>query len=407
MKSRDRLIFLQTNLLWMRLLLVLILLPVLFSSCFDEVGDGKIGPSPTLLVYMGGDNSLRGEVQQKINALAAAWTEPRGHLLVYRDAGGVTNPCLIEIVRTENGSHRIDTLQRYTERNSASASAFRAAVCDAYVAYSASRFGLLVFSHGSGWIPEGLFVQPRSAMQSPSKVQSPSKAESPSKIESRSAVQDGSSELDLRDFAEALPDGLCQYIIFESCLMAGLEVAYELKEKTDYVVASAAEIVSPGFTPIYSTLLPLLFRQQLDLTKVAATYYEHGNARTGDSQSATVSVICTAELEPLKNIVHAAEIGVADWSAIQRNQVQHFDRGNDEHLFYDLGGYLNQITTPAEKASLEQALNKAVIYKAATASFMPNANGFEIKQHSGLTLYIPDPHYPELNDARLKLKLFQ
>lgn len=377
-----------------RLLILLFSSIFLCSACFDQVGDGLTVAAPTLLVYMGGDNNLKGEVQEKIDALTAAWTLPVGHLLVYRDAGGASNPCLLEIVRTvegtnsrtNSGTNRIDTLKKYTELNSASAFAMRQAVCDAYERYPTTQFGLLVFSHGSGWLPEGALGE-----------------------DTRTVVKDGTDELPLRDFAEALPNGLCRYIVFESCLMAGLEVAYELREKTDYIVASSAEIVSPGFTPLYGTLLPLLFKPEPELTTVAATYYTHCDDRIGDNRSATVSVIRTAELPLLKNMVHAAEGRVTNWTTgVQRNQVQHFDRRSNSHLFYDLRSYLKQIATPAELASFDQVMSRVVTYKASTNQFMPgSANGFDIKQHSGLTLYIPDPLYPELNEERLKLKLFQ
>jgi hypothetical protein len=73
--------------------------------------------------------------------------------------------------------------------------------------------------------------------------------------------------------------------------MAGLEVAYELKDKTQYIVGSSAEMLSPGFTPVYQQMFPLLYKKEADLPAVAAAYYDYYNSMEGDNRSATISVI--------------------------------------------------------------------------------------------------------------------
>lgn len=57
------------------------------------------------------------------------------------------------------------------------------------------------------------------------------------------------AEMELEEFAAAIPDGQLDFIVFEACLMAGVEVAYVLRGKTDYILSSAAEIVSPASRP--------------------------------------------------------------------------------------------------------------------------------------------------------------
>ncbi len=68
--------------------------------------------------------------------------------------------------------------------------------------YPGSDYGLVMFSHGSGWLPEGVFSS-----------------------NTPSVATDGKRELDLQDFARCIPQGRFRFIIFESCLMAGVEVA--------------------------------------------------------------------------------------------------------------------------------------------------------------------------------------
>lgn len=89
--------------------------------------------------------------------------------------------------------------------------------------------------------------------------------------------------------------------------MAGLEVAYELKDKTQYIVGSSAEMLSPGFTPVYQQMFPLLYKKEADLPAVATAYYDYYNSMEGDNRSATISVIQTSGLEMLKVQLRAAE----------------------------------------------------------------------------------------------------
>ena len=55
--------------------------------------------------------------------------------------------------------------------------------------------------------------------------------------------------MELADFASALPlpnHRKWDFILFEGCYMGSVEVAYELKDKTEAIIASSTEIVSPG-----------------------------------------------------------------------------------------------------------------------------------------------------------------
>lgn len=376
------------------LLLLSLLLPLSLSSCFEQEADNlaTAGSDRTLLFYLAGDNSLSHQMQPRIDALTAAWANAAdGHLLVYCDRGDDPAPCLLEIATGTDGTNRIDTLVKYPTENSASEQVFRQAIHDAYYRYPTGDFGMVVCSLGSGWLPTGTLAVPRSI------------------------VTDGWDELDLRDFAESLPDGMCRFIVFESSFMAGLEVAYELKGKADYILASAAEVSPAGFTPIYGQMLAHLFKGDPELTEVARLYFDHcgkpaSTAPTGATPSATISVVSTAELEPLKAALLAAEKRVEHWEWIDRAPIQTFDCGAryKEHLFCDASNYIRQIGSPEESAAFDEALRRAVIYQAATPEFTPGTGApFAISSHCGLTLYVPYARFYYLNEQRVKLKLFQ
>lgn len=357
---------------------------VVFTSCLNERADNPvIYARRTLLFYMAGDgNGFSKEIAEKTDALLKAWDHPAGRLLIYQDCGDDFEPCLLEVVR-ENEVNRLDTLEKYPQENSASLTVFRRVLDKATTIYPTSDFGLVVMSESNGWMPDNSFVHPRAV------------------------ISDTKYVLNLKDFAAAIPTGACRFIVFESSLMAGLEVAYELKDKTEYILASSAEILSPGFTGIYSEMLKSLMSNPFELTGAALSYYNYRDLMPEAGRAATISIIKTSELEPLKKILKTAESRVEHWEYVEREQVQHFDRNIGYHLFYDASGYIRLIGTPAEADAFDEALGRAVVFKVSTPEFLPDDDGFTIRQHSGMTLYIPSSKFPWLNTKRQELKLYQ
>lgn len=364
---------------------IFLIIPLLLSSCWKEEADNiPVSPNRTILFYMAGDNGLGDETQEKVDALAAAWNiGGDNHLLVYQDRGEETMPRLLEIKTGTDGKGIIEVLEEYKEENSASSAVFIRVLNDMVRYCPGSDYGLVVFSHSSGWLPAGTLAQPRSV------------------------VTDGETEFSLIDFARVIPNGQFRFIVFESCLMAGVEVAYELKDKTSHILASSAEILSPGFKPLYGKMLEQFYKTTPELTEFAREYYESCDRLSGDSRSATVSVISTAGLAPLKSLLARAESNVEHWEWVERDGIQHFDRRTKDYLFYDLEGYIKSIGTQEEINELAGILEGTILYKAATDEFMPgDPYGFPIKQHCGLTIYIPVAKFKELNTQRNRLLLF-
>lgn len=341
-----------------KIISIILIIPPLFSSCLEEEADNRqLLPERTILFYMAGDNGLSEETQEKVDALVSAWNiADENRLLVFQDRGGENAPRLLEIKAGSNGKGMIELLEEYKDGNSATTKVFARVLNDMVRHCPSSDYGLVLFSHSSGWFPTGTFAQPRSV------------------------VTDGDTEFELIDFARTIPNGQFRFIIFESCLMAGAEVVYELKDKTDYIFASSAEILSPGFTPLYGKMLECLYKFTPDLTAFASEYYDYCNGLSGDNRSATVSVISTAGLTPLKSLLARAESHVEHWEWVERDGIQHFDRRAKDYLFYDLEGYIKSIGTQEEINELAGILEGTILYKAATDEFMPGAPyGFSYK----------------------------
>lgn len=372
---------------------------MLLSSCIKEENEVPYSylSTRTVLFYLAGDNDLR-ELGRISELLRAAWNYTGNRCLIYYDADDA--PPVLLSLRGGCATYPtpfIETVTEYPEENSASAETFGRVVRDVVQMYPADDYGLVFASHGSGWLPEGTLHNPNRSARSIGKDTDPA------------TLASGRTEMELADFAAAIPDRQFAFIVFEACLMSGVEVAYELRNKTDYLVASSAELLSPGFVPIYEQAASqLLFDASLPveqaLTAFASHYFDYMNAQYGAYRSATMSVIRTSGMEPLATL--AAEIYAgADLGPAALTGLQHFDRpgsyGDDpaRPRYFDFGQYMTRIAASDATRRLDEALRGAVAWKAATPEFLPGYNGFRIDCHSGLTTYIEQAEFPALNAA--------
>lgn len=347
---------------------------VVFCLASCEIGGELVcssNPDRVLLIYLGGDNNLSGETFQRIEAIKEGLIQSNvnSRVLLYHDPANAA-PVLSEL-KNRNGQAIADTVAKYEEENSASEIVFAQIINEVKGKYQAKTYGLLLFSHASGWLPDGALNNPAL----------------------RSVIMDGNTEMEMAAFASAIPDRAFDYIVFEACLMAGIEVAFELKDKTNLILASSAEIVSPGFTEIYPQTFGCL--TDGDLTTFASQAFDYFDRQSGEMRSATLSVIRTDSLQLLAEFI--ANNCRTD-REVDVREVQRFDRNRLYRLFFDFEDYYSRLLNSEEQRDeLRRLISNCVVWKQATPSFLVNSNGFVINRHSGMTTYIPQANFPALN----------
>lgn len=394
------------------------------ASCIGEKYEGPDPDAPrrTVLFYLAGDNDLSalGRIPE---LLRAAWTYTGNRCLIYYDAADA--PPVLLSLRGGCATYPtpfIETLAEYPEENSASAEVFARVVEDMTRIYPSDSFGLVFTSHASGWLPEGTLARPQAAGTAVAGRDAAvgvldASAANAAERGSRSIGKDtapgtmagGATEMELADFAAAIPDGQFDFIVFEACLMGGVEVAYELRDKTRYIVASSAELLSPGFVPIYEHgASRLLFDTSLPveqaLTAFASRYFDCMNAQSGAYRSATISVVRTSGMESLAAL--AADLfDRTTPDPTELNDLQHFDRPGSygdfpaRPRYFDFGEYMTRFAGTDAVQRLDEALRGTIVWKAATPEFLAGYNGFRIDCHSGLTTYVEQAEFPALNEA--------
>lgn len=364
---------------------------VLPGGCTKELTERPPSRRP-LVVYMALDNNLREEYSSRLAALRAGW-RPGMELWVYADTP--EGASLGRMDSTPEGV-ALRTVERYGEENSASGATLERVLRTVWRLCPSDGYGLLFFSHATGWLPAGTLGHPSG---------------------SRSVGSDHGSEIELESFSAALPEGMpLDYVVFECCLMAGAEVMLELQGRTPWVLASSAEVVAPGFRPLYESGLEVLTERTRPVPELLAafgqSYMSHVEGLSGEYRSATLSLIRTSSMPALAEAVRRVTRGFADEEGRDTPPagLQHFDRPGAygdrpaAARFYDLEAYVEAcLADPDAEAAFRGALADAVVWRASTERFLGGEGspygGFDIRRHSGLTVYVPRGEFPELNET--------
>ena len=378
-----------------------------------------------LLMYAAGYNSLSVFLKDDIADLEKGDVPGEGRnddvLLVYshlpvRNGDYVTpsSPVLFRIYGDEAGRVIRDTLVVYPDDTRSSTAAQLHEVLS-YVKdnFSAKTYGMVFSSHSTGYLPAGYYGSPTDSdfdimsyrrqgwrKAAPRPVPYREVVHDPSMPAVRSIGQDDvvtdagrmSYEIELADFADAIPMCL-DYILFDTCLMGGIEVAYELKDKCRRLGFSQAEVLAEGYD--YTRLTSHLLKPEPDPKAVCEDFYNQYIVQTGDMQSATISYVDCTALEPLADVcADLFEKYRQEMDDISPSSVQRYYRGNC-HWFYDLKSIIrNAGVEEAELQNLQDALDGCVIYKAATPRFMTY---LQISEHSGFSMYLPCNGGPNLD----------
>ncbi|MCD7930260.1 MAG: clostripain-related cysteine peptidase [Tannerellaceae bacterium] len=352
----------------------------------DKKTEGKF--DRTVLLYLVGDNSLHGDARNNINSIKNATKAAdlyNNNFVIYADIKG-QDPYLLDIRKYDDGEILIDTMHVYNDRNSASVESLQDIIAQVQEEYPSEKFGLILWGHATNWLPAKWFSDARSAqtmhfqtIEEPSFIRQLPYWDIPTKAYG----DDDGRWMTVNDLQEALPDNLFDYILFDCCYMAGVEVMYGLKDKVDYIIASSAEILAAGFP--YSEVAPLLLASGPDYKAICEAYYNHYNEQTGARQSGTISLVKTSGLDNLamnvKNIFNNYQGDLA----IPLTGLQTFDRQYTPKVMYDMGNYIEQF---GPDDTFKDALNKVILYEAATEWMLRGEYGnFQINEHSGLTIF--------------------
>lgn len=316
-----------------------------FAACEEDVP--KENPDAvketTYLLYMVGQNDLKVFLNENIDDLKKGYakSDVDANLLVYADIS--STPTLFLIGKDENGDVVQNTVQTYSDRYSIDPDVMREVINDVFTRYPARRLGVTFSSHADG----SLYT--------------------PDTVKKRSFGYEGEEHysMNITDMREVLEG--CPYldmVMFDACLMANVETAYELKERAHYFLSAPNSIPAEGFP--YDRALPYLLRMDAEgLTEAARTYMDY--YRTNSEEWDDFVSISLTDLSRMGDLAACMDSLFRDTAVcarmweLDRNTLQSFETGYE---LYDYGDWVDSAgRANPYVARVRSILERAVVYK--------------------------------------------
>lgn len=359
----------------------LLLLSLLLTSCHKDDEPQTTPYKRTVLVYIVADNNgLASYAQEDLAEMKEGMAQVSDgmlHLLVYIDTG--SSPRLVEL-KKQNGQVVEDVVRTYDDRNSVGVDETREVFADVFSNpdFLAEGYGLIYWSHGDGWIPYG---------QASTRWVGQDKG-------------DGDHRMNISELVTILQSvPHLDFLMFDACFMASVEVAYELRSFTDYYVGSPTETPGPGAP--YQVLVPMMVADQaaIRMSNSYFAFYEGiytGKTPTVDGPWTGGVFICVMRTDALESLAAlTAQLlpeEVVDIAALKEEvfDYDHKGGGRDYVGYFDLKQLMEQVLDDASYATWTQAFDAAIAYWSTTPKNYSRFVGmFSMEGANGITHYIP------------------
>ena len=375
-------------------------------SCSN--GDSPDGPDvpvtpvgQTVFMFFPWSNSLLSDFRRTVEDMqtVVAQRSMKDERIMVFMATSEREAVLFEL-KKQNGRCLTDTLRRYSDRPFTSRQWLTSLFSEVMTLAPASRYGMVVGCHGLAWVPVQGQRNARKRLGSQERIDEEDNLYKEERIDKEGEPNDlmhfevqgpvttrfiggtyPETQIETTDLADAMADAgfHTEYILFDACYMSSVEVAYELKDVTHYLIASPTEVLSYGFPYITMGKHLLGTPNYKGIVDSFISFYSSYNLPYG-----TVAVTDCTQLDALAAI--AQQINAADAEQNVPNGVQIMD-GYSPTLFYDLGHLmsLKDAGTVLTAAFAEQ-LDKTVPYKGHTGQYFTTLKDapVDIKHYSGL-----------------------
>jgi hypothetical protein len=240
--------------------------------------------------------------------------------------------------------------------------------------FPAKRYMLIIWNHGSGWL-KGFPVKDRKGI---------------------SYDDETGNNIDTPQLGIALSKmGHIDILAMDACLMQMAEVAYEVKDNVDYVVAS--EETEPGKGYSYDVILrSLLFRPDMasvELGKVVVNAYGNSNI-IGIPRHGTQSLIDTRKLDELAKFTDdfIGSLMSANLKSVvktAREKTQKYEIKDNKDFYH----FVENIVKETDSAVI-QSKGKILMNIIKDHVVIHNRTSLLPLSHShGIAIYIPDGWY--------------
>ncbi len=386
------------------------MLSLVLTSCSDDSVDVNTINKQTILIFMpwsGSQSSvgLYNELKENLDSIESAIVDEKGmngRVLVFLSNSSQSSS-LYEITY-ENGQIQHHTIKEYTGNEYDTTQGMLQILNDVKANAYALNYAMIIGGHGSGWtFKEDWNHYPYNA-----------KAYGAVGAKGNSAVADGVLPLyprtrffgsvsdmnyafNITDLADAIQQAgmKMQYILFDDCYMGNIETAYMLKDATNYLIASTSEVMAMGmpYRELWSNLAKSTPGYEAIVNSFHSFYsnykiYYDNNTKYIIPGGALSAIDCR-NLEQLATVMREINSHYTLADSV-RDSIQVLD-GFNNHIFYDMGSYVDHVCNNANlKSDFHAALDNVVKYKQSTDSVFTNiyysAYSIPVKTFSGITI---------------------
>ena len=401
-------------------------LAMTFTGCSEEAFDTDSVNKQTILVFYPwtgsqSDTGLLGDLQNNIDSICDGIIDRKGlnnsRVLVF--LSNKYNHSMLYDLQYNATTKSVDRvpLKEYEGASYASAEGIADILNEVKTQASALNYALIVGAHGCGWTyasdwskyPD--YARPSVTRPSDSALNGYSAAGySATGISSFSGIQFGpdpnapltrffgsvslaENAMDISTLAEGIREsGLkMQYILFDACYMSNIETAYELKDVTNYMIASGSEIMAAGLP--YRSMWSYLNSPTPNYSGIVSTsvnFYKNSSA-----PFCNLAAIDCRQVEKLAGVMKDINAEYQLSASVSLDSIQHLD-GFRPNLFYDLETYVDSLHPSGYlldqfKSQLKLTI-KASDHTDEAYTCIYSSDSFKIKNYCGITISDPSQH---------------
>ena len=386
-------------------------LAMTFTGCSEEAFDTDSVNKQTILVFYpwtGSQSStgLLGYLQNNIDSICDGIIDRKGlnnsRVLVF--LSNKYNHSTLYDLQYNATTKSVDRvpLKEYEGASYASAEGIADIMNEVKTKASALNYALIVGVHGCGWTYASdwsrypYYARPSVTRPRDNNFSDIQFGPDPNAPLTRffGSVSLAENAMDISTLAEGIREsGLkMQYILFDACYMSNIETAYELKDVTNYMIASGSEIMAAGLP--YRSMWSYLNSATPNYSGIVSTsvnFYKNNSS----APFCNLAAIDCRQVEKLAGVMKDINAENQLQASVNLDSIQHLD-GFRPNLFYDLETYVDSLRPSGYlldqfKSQLKLTI-KASDHTDEAYTCIYSSDSFKIKNYCGITISDPSQH---------------
>lgn len=374
-----------------RFIFILSLVFVVVTSCDKDDYPMPEYSEQTVFMYLPWSGNLTSHFKVNITDLEASIMKNglNGQRVIVFLSTSPEEATLFEIVYRKGNVER-NTLKNYSNPAFTTAEGITSILNDVKSFAPNNQYAMTIGCHGMGWIP----VSRSKYRAMDMKMHWDYEGIPMTRYFGGTSTE---HQTDITTLAEGITNAgiKMQYILFDDCYMSTVEVAYELKNVTDYLIGCPTEVMAYGMP--YEKIGQYLIGN-VDYNGICNAFLEFYNEYTISSGElyphGTIGVTKCSELDKLAEIMNEINKNYT-FDSSKLGDIQKMD-GYTPVIFFDFGDYVSKLCPENELlVQFRNQLDHTVPYKKHTEKYYSMINGqkIPITTFSGITVSDPSTHH--------------